>query len=342
MSSIRVASLSLVLCLGLSACMQGTDGTRPVPTSAQSGGAVTERDVEAPDIFSKRDKGLWDGRPSLGGVWVAHPDVKAPERVIIRNSDTGRETIGALFRRERNNPGPVFQVSAEAADAVGMLAGAPTALEVIALRTEEVEIAPEAGADPAPESQQPAQPDPATAPTADVAAPDAPDTPTPQQATPADISAPDADPDAGSPIAGPESDAPRRGGFFSRLFKRGDRPEAEITSTPLDATEPQPAAPGAPPPMPTPVGGNAPAAPAASSLDRPYVQIGIFSVETNATGAARSMRNAGLSAQVKPGSTQGNRFWRVVVGPAATAADRSTMLAQVKKLGFADAYAVRR
>ena len=38
----------------------------------------------------------------------------------------GVKPFGALFKRERMNPGPVFQVSAEAAEAVGMLAGAPT------------------------------------------------------------------------------------------------------------------------------------------------------------------------------------------------------------------------
>ena len=43
---------------------------------------LVERDVEAPGVFQVTEAGLWDGRPSLGGVWVAHPDVTEPERVI--------------------------------------------------------------------------------------------------------------------------------------------------------------------------------------------------------------------------------------------------------------------
>jgi rare lipoprotein A len=45
--------------------------------------------------------------------------------------------IGALFRRERENPGPLYQISSDAAAALDILAGAPTTLQVIALRREE-------------------------------------------------------------------------------------------------------------------------------------------------------------------------------------------------------------
>ena len=96
------------------------------------------QDVEAPEIFQVTDQGLWDGRPSLGGIWVAHPDVGDPQRVLVRNESNGQTVIGALFRRERDNPGPVFQVSSDAADALGMLAGAPAELNVTALIREEV------------------------------------------------------------------------------------------------------------------------------------------------------------------------------------------------------------
>ena len=105
-------------------------------------GATAERDVEAPEVFEAREAGLWDGRPSLGGVWVAHPDVTEPERVIIRNDSNGQFVIGALFKRERETPGPRLQVSSDAAAAIGMLAGAPTNLHVVALRRQEVAAAP--------------------------------------------------------------------------------------------------------------------------------------------------------------------------------------------------------
>lgn len=101
-----------------------------------------EEDVEAPDVFAANEPGLWDGRPSLGGVWVAHPDVKDPERVMIKNASNGKFVIGALFRRERDNPGPRLQLSSDAATALDILAGAPVDLEVVALRREKIAVAP--------------------------------------------------------------------------------------------------------------------------------------------------------------------------------------------------------
>jgi cell division septation protein DedD len=62
--------------------------------------------------------------------------------VIIRNTANGKFVIGALFRRELDNPGPKFQVSSDAAAALGLLAGQPAKLSVVALTREEA-----AGAD---------------------------------------------------------------------------------------------------------------------------------------------------------------------------------------------------
>ncbi|WP_339107767.1 SPOR domain-containing protein [Thioclava sp. GXIMD4216] len=153
----RLSPVILMLGAGLSLAACQTTGL-PFGKSKTEDGAVTEqtsarlveRDVEAPQVFSVEEQGLWDGRPSLGGVWVAHPTVKDPERVIIRNTENGKFVIGALFRRERENPGPKLQVSSDAADALGMLAGAPAKLSVVALRRQEA--APE-GTDPAPEAE---------------------------------------------------------------------------------------------------------------------------------------------------------------------------------------------
>jgi hypothetical protein len=113
------------------------------PAAASSGeGEFIEKDVEAPEVFSATEPGLWDGRPSLGGVWVAHPDVKDPERVMIRNQSNGKFVIGALFRREREIPGPRLQISSDAAVALDVLAGAPVDLEVVAMRKEKIPVAP--------------------------------------------------------------------------------------------------------------------------------------------------------------------------------------------------------
>ncbi|MGL5008314.1 MAG: SPOR domain-containing protein [Paracoccaceae bacterium] len=131
-----------------------TDGTEPAADGAAPATAATataapasratrlvDRDVEAPEVFQTTDTALWDGRPSLGGVWVASPDATDPERVILRNPSNGQFVIGALFRRERDNPGPKLQISSDAAEALGVLAGQPVEISVTALRREE---APEA------------------------------------------------------------------------------------------------------------------------------------------------------------------------------------------------------
>lgn len=108
-----------------------------VPSETPAAQSETQ-DVEAPEIFQKTDLGLWDGRPSFGGQWVAHPDVEEPERVIILNTANSKSIQGALFQRVREVSGTPFQVSSDAADALGMIAGAPTQLKVTALRREDV------------------------------------------------------------------------------------------------------------------------------------------------------------------------------------------------------------
>ena len=243
---------------------------------------LVERDVEAPSVFQATDQGLWDGRPSLGGVWVAHPDVTEPERVIIRNTSNSKFVIGALFRRERANPGPAFQVSSDAAAALGMLAGAPAELNVTALRREEAPV-PEA----AEESQEPAQ----------TFTPDAVETSTldPVETAAAAI-------DAAEDVRPPE--------------------------TALPSPAPQAAQ-------------SVPAAAASSDLSRPFIQIGIFSVEQNAQNTATAMRQAGMVPTVLEEGSQGKTFWRVIVGPAQSESERTELLRKIKGVGFDDAYAVR-
>ena len=145
---LALSLVGLVALVALGACEGGgglpflqSKGTGAQETPSNSTKLI-DRDVEAPDVFQVTEAGLWDGRPSIGGVWVAHPDVTDPERVIIRNNANGKFVIGALFRRERAIPGPRLQVSSDAAAALSMLAGAPVELNVTALRRETVEDAP--------------------------------------------------------------------------------------------------------------------------------------------------------------------------------------------------------
>ena len=141
-TAVLVAALTLAGCDAAGTFGFGKSDGQGAVTPAGSTKLV-ERDVEAPDVFSANDQGLWDGRPSLGGVWVAHPDVTDPERVIIRNEANGKFVIGALFRRERDLPGPKLQISSDAAAALSILAGAPAPLNVTALRRQEVDTPPQ-------------------------------------------------------------------------------------------------------------------------------------------------------------------------------------------------------
>lgn len=148
---IRLLALTTVAGLVLAGCQPGA-GPFAAKPAAQDRGAVAsatsvklvDRDVEAPDVFQVSDEALWDGRPSLGGVWVASPDAMDPERVILRNPANGKFVIGALFRRERDNPGPKLQISSDAAAALGLLAGQPGKISVTALRREEAPTATDA------------------------------------------------------------------------------------------------------------------------------------------------------------------------------------------------------
>lgn len=316
MTRTGIGRLALLLggTLCVAACQQGTQPFgflkgRPqgdVTAGASAPAGPSERDVEAPEVFNLSDTGLWDGRPSLGGVWVAHGSVKEPERVMIRNPANGRSVVGALFRREFDNPGPRLQVSSDAAEALGLTAGQPQKLDVVALKREEVTpslpIADDMPAETAPAEtaaadgiqQKPLEPVAAQAAAA---------------IAKAEAAAPAPAPAATAPAAPPGKAAATPG------------TTVKVTAGPAAAAKPAAAA-------------------ATGTLKRPFVQVGIFSVEANAGKAADQLAKAGLPSQVKADQSNGKSFWRVIVGPAASEADRGTLAAKVKGLGYPDAYPV--
>jgi hypothetical protein len=248
----------------------------PEATRSATSVELIERDVEAPEVFEAEDRALWDGRPSLGGVWVAAPGVRDPERVIIRNVENGKFVIGALFKREEGNPGPRLQLSSDAAAALGVLAGRPASVSVVALRREEV-----ADPQPAPETEAPST-------------------------------------DAGEPPASlPEE-----------IVRTADAPAApaKIETVPL---------------APSAIAeGSLAAAARASEIALGYVQVGIFSVEENAYNTAEAFRQAGVVPTIRREEGAGRPYWRVILGPSSTEADRSAVLRKAADLGFADAYPV--
>ena len=363
------AGLMLSTLVALSACAEGhfqmpnlasRADSSPGDIAGSGTTAFVERDVEAPEVFQVTESGLWDGRPSLGGIWVAHPDVSDPERVIIRNGDNGQFVIGALFRRERETPGPRLQVSSDAAEALGLLAGAPTQLNVTALRSETQPTAaamppaaaPQTGELQTPDSVEitalestsastlPAVEAPVIPVSAQPALPAQPATPTPTvdpiASAAAALEAISTAIPAATAIAAP---APA-------IATTAIPAVAEIpASAPAAAAAPL-AAPAAPVPAaaitaPAPAPAREPVTPSPSgNLSKPYIQIGIFSVEENAMSTADAMRGAGITPIMLEGQSQGRRFWRVIVGPAGSDAERAQMLQTVKAEGFGDAYAV--
>ena len=317
----------------LTACQPGTSDTQTTsepaavtdsaasadttgPVAAATSARLVDHDVEAPDVFQTTDKALWDGRPSLGGVWVATANAKDPERVILRNPANGKFVIGALFRREADNPGPKLQISSDAADALGMLAGQPATINVTALRREEAPAATDASKPllDAAETVQPAPNDRVTASAA-------------------------IDKAASKSTGGPA--IPTAPATSASPAKSAD---AAPVTAPIVAPKPARSAPSAPPaprsltnPEPPPVAEAtvvaippAPAAPSGASI-----QIGIFSVEDNANRAVKALGKAGITATVRKEESHGKPLWSVIAsGNAAT-------LAKIKAAGFADAYVLK-
>lgn len=280
MAALLAASLLLAGCAELG----GIFSTEEEGAAPARSGAVrlVERDEEAPEVFQVTEAGLWDGRPSLGGVWVAYPDVRDPERVIIRNPANDSFVIGALFRRERDFPGPRLQVSSDAASALGMLAGQPAQIEVTALRRQQVpEVTPGASA---------------------VAA------------------------------AAPETIEAEGLGPVAAAAAALDRVDAQAGSG-TGAPAARPAAAAAPAAAGAPSGTGSP-------LERPFVQVGIFSVEANARRTGDVLRREGIIPTITEQELRGRKYWRVLVGPAMTRADVQAALATVRRAGYTDAFLV--
>ncbi|MGR3467740.1 MAG: SPOR domain-containing protein [Shimia sp.] len=266
MTGIRFSLLAGTM-FALSACSDGGGmpflgslggGASDVETTrgATSTTKLIEREVEAPEIFQMTELGSWDGQPALGGVWVAHPDIKEPDRVIIRNQDNGTFVIGSLFWRQPEGDALPLQVSSEAAAALQMKPGGPATLEITALRRRGDDTAEDA-----------------------------------------------------APVQAAAAPAPS--------------PAPALEAAPVE-TKPLPVA----------------ATPSTSTLNRAFVQLGIFSVEGNALRTVERMRNAGLTPAIKTQSINGKPYYRVIVGPAQTEAERARILQSVKDQGFSDAYAV--
>ena len=219
----------------------------------------------------------------MGGAWVAHPDVDVPERALIRNTETGQTIVGALFRRERDNPGPLLQISSDVASELGILPGAPTELYVVALRRPDVEIE---------EPEEAALGDNPVLADLD---------------TPVNVETTSLDPIAGAAAAIDAAEGAASGvvegaatGAAAATIAAGAIPDgdgADIVEVDL-------------PPVET-------AALAAIDLPAdttgPQFQIGVFSVEANANNAAIQLRNAAVPTSVIAQEAGGRTVWSVIL-----------------------------
>ncbi|MEO0357835.1 MAG: SPOR domain-containing protein [Pseudomonadota bacterium] len=273
----KTSSFALIAVLALGACEFQTPEFLAPAAPGTPTTQIVERDIEAPGVFQITETGLWDGRPSLGGVWVAHPTVGDPERVIIRNPANNKFVVGALFRKETQLPGPDLQVSSDAAGALGLIAGQPQVLNVTALRRQDV---------------------------------------------------PESAPAAAAPAA-PATDITTATGAGAATSAASNVPAPlGIDTTALPASGSAPATP-------------APAISASADLERPYIQVGIFSQQSNANEVAGRLSAAGVPTSVSRLETGGKTFWRVIAGPANSTAGRDDLLTKVQAQGFSDAYAVK-
>ncbi len=325
-SRLQRASLCVIAAFGLAACDENGGVAFPggASSSAQTSIGVplqtttTEKDVERPDIFEVNDRGLWDGRPSLGGAWVAHPDVKEPERALIRNTATGETVVGALFRRERENPGPLLQISSDVAEELGVLPGAPTELYVVALRRQEVTEAVE--------GEEPVEANPVVA----------------DLANPVNVEATPLEPAAATAGATAETAGNAAETAVAVALPAATAVAAAATPDTGD-TDDDIVEVNLPPAEPTVQADQSETAPVAAvvalpaATTGPRFQIGVFSVEPNAENAGALLRNAGIPTSVVAQDAGGRVVWLVVSSPAEDDANADATLARIKEAGFVDA-----
>ena len=92
---------------------------------------------EKPEILDIKAAVIWDGGQTLGGNWVSHPDVKTPERVLIKNVSNGKSIVGAIFQQTKKmNPGSAI-ISSDAAKALDIVQNEQTKVQVTAVRAAE-------------------------------------------------------------------------------------------------------------------------------------------------------------------------------------------------------------
>ncbi len=365
-----------------SASSAGVDDPGAAPVLRLVAGAVSDIDpslVPDPDSFAAELAPVWDGLPTMQGVWIAHPLADRARRVRLTNLQTGAQVDGAMFRRDPNRDGPAVAISSEAAGKLGIAPDTETPVAVVALVRAGPAAVSQAGAE-GPGSEAATGPgDPAAG---EAGVPDGSGT--------AGDAPPPAD-GASELTAAAASGAETSGAIPAEQGSQATKATADPASASFERAQEQPAAasisgsghPGEPrarmaPQADTGGGagalgavGSAPApdaAPAApprrlAALDRPtatteqpvsepgaagaitdgmpYIQAGIFSDPENATRLVAELRGRGLPAEALALPAGQRGLTRVVVGPFGSVAARNAALATVREIGPSDAIPVK-
>ncbi|MEM9060349.1 MAG: SPOR domain-containing protein [Pseudomonadota bacterium] len=315
---------------GQSAGLTATTGTQLAQANTEtSSQAISPFLRPAPEIFEATGLAIWDGKRTLQGVWVAHPLASSARRVRIFNQDNGQAVDGALFKRDAAGGGASVLISSEAAQLLGMDVGTPAELRIVAVSPVQRDRQPEpsdgaVAADESSTTPEPAETQP-VAPAAEetvetevAAAETSVRTPTPRP------EAPSVQPEAEAPSQDAKSDDP------PVTFKFVRSSELENTTA---AAQPKPD----PEPKEEPK-----TAARTSTLKLPFVQAGIFGVQSNANKLLARIKAKDLPAVGKTFTSKGRTLTRVLAGPFQTVAERNAALRAIRQMGLKDAAPVRR
>ena len=88
---------------------------------------------EKPKILDISATVIWDGSQTLGGNWVSHPNIKSPERVLIKNTTNGKSVVGAVFQQTKNFNKGLAAISSDAAKALSISKNKETEIHIVAV-----------------------------------------------------------------------------------------------------------------------------------------------------------------------------------------------------------------
>ena len=89
---------------------------------------------EKPKILDISATVIWDGSQTLGGNWVSHPNIKSPERVLIKNTTNGKSVVGAVFQQTTSLNEGLAAISSDAAKALNISKNDETKLQLVAVK----------------------------------------------------------------------------------------------------------------------------------------------------------------------------------------------------------------